>query len=398
LDKELRANDIILDIYDSMIDTGRWPAVLDKVAQYIGARGAFIFELRGSGAERKILAPHFSAAYDSKLVEGYLARHMAQELADQDTFARFSRPTDRIQLIADDVLAPSEADLLGRGNVKTMLEYGIRYRAGALLNKDDTMQDRFALQFSQRAGPISAEHIAKASELMPHLAKALNVSRPTSQLNERLRSVSDCLDMLTIGICVLNEKGSIVVANQEFRRQIDRYRIFRADPSGRLLISSDTGGRHFADLRASLSNHGRFGARPRKEAIVSEVDGEPHTLCIEVAPLTSATGFGEAKLRGHIVYSMDTGNFYGIDPEMLSNLFGLTDTESAILEMMTQGLTNAAIADRREKSVETVNSQVKSILSKTNSANRTQAIRLVTNISSSFVVHQHPQNGGCGIS
>lgn len=386
-------NDLILAIYDTTVDPLGWPAVLDRISRYIGARGAFIFELQGAGKERRIHAPFYSSVYDAALVNGYLAAHNAQELIDQDTFARFSRPTDQIQLISDEVLANSEEEFLARPNVRQMLEYGIRYRAGALLNKDQVNQDRFALQFSRSAGPLSKAHFDRAALLMPHIAKALNISRPTKQLADQFRSVADCIDMLVIGVCILDATGRIVHSNHEFRRQLENYPVFRKDPAGKLVMNGAGSSGALAELRGDLSNHGRFGARPRKEAIVSLVDDKPHTLCIEVAPLTSANEFGEPSLNGHIVYSMDTGSFYEINGEMLASMFSLTQAEAAVLEMMAEGLTNMQISERRAKSVETVNSQVKSLLEKTRSANRTQLIRLATNISSSFILERPHQNG-----
>jgi DNA-binding CsgD family transcriptional regulator len=385
--------DIILDIYDTAIDITRWPAVLDRVAHFVGARGAFIFELQGANPDRRITAPFFSSAYDPEVVKHYLATHNEQELVDQDTFARFSRSGDSIQLVPDDVLASNDEELLARPNVQQMLQYGIRYRAGALLNKDQLNNDRFALQFSGRAGPVSKEHLAKAALIMPHLAKALSISRPTTRLAQRFQSVADCIDMLVVGICILDASGSIVLVNREFQRQLDSYRAFRKDASGRLVMTSDATRALFAELRGSTANHGRYGARPRKEAIISDLDGGAHTLCIELAPLSSADQFGEPKLQGHIIYSMDTSKLYAIDVSIMEGLFGLTQSEAAILELMAEGLTNSQISERRSKSVETVNSQVKSILDKTNSANRTQVIRLATNISSSFIAESHPQDG-----
>ena len=93
----------------------------------------------------------------------------------------------------------------------------------------------------------------------------------------------------------------------------------------------------------------------------------------------------EPQLMGHIVYSMDTGQAYHIDTATLSGLFDLSATEAIILEMLSDGLTNAQISERRGRSVETINSQVKSLLQKTNSSNRTQLIRMATNIGSSFI-------------
>ena len=386
-------SDLVLDIYDTAINPERWPDVLEKISHFIGARGAFIFELQGVGAEQRIYAPFYSSSYDPALVTTYLQTHNKQELLDQEIFARLSRRTDRIQLIGDDALADSEAELIARPNVQEMLRNGLRYRAGALLNKDQLNQDRFALQFSRRDGPITSDHAMRAELLMPHIAKALNVSRPTTQLAIKYRSVADCLDQLVIGICILDASGSIVLNNQEFRRQMDWHTVFKKDPGGRLILRAEQAQTALTHLREDAANHGRFGARPRKEAIISSVGGEPHTLCVEVVPLHTAAELGEPKLQGHIIYSMDTGNSYKIKPDVLAEMFALTHAEAAVLELMADGLTNAQISERRCKSVETVNSQVKSVLVKTGTANRTQAIRLATNISTSFILEGPHPNG-----
>lgn len=379
-------SDLILAIYDTTINPGAWPEVLDQASRYIGATGAMIFELEGPGDQRRIRVPHVSKIYDTQLVAGYINKYHAEELIDQDIFAGLSRPADQIHFVTDDALANSEAELLARANVRAMIENGIRYRMAALLDKDLVDRDRFALQFTPRTGPISKEHIEKALLIAPHIAKARNISRPTRQLADAFRSVADCIDMLVIGVCILDAQGRIVHLNQEFQRQLDAYPVFRKDRSGKLIMRSSAPAEALGALRGSLANHGRFGARPRKEAITTVIEDKPHTLCIEVAPLTSASEFGEPKLNGHIVYSMDAGNFYEIDGAMLASIFSLTQTEATILEMLAEGLTNTQISERRSKSVETVNSQVKSILDKTQSANRTQLIRLATNISSSFIL------------
>lgn len=258
-----------------------------------------------------------------------------------------------------------------------------------MLNKDLVDRDRFALQFSQRAGPISKQHIERALVLAPHIAKARNISRPTKQLSDNFRTVANCIDMLVVGVCILDEQGRIVHFNQEFQRQLDSYPVFLKDRAGRLIMQATGPGEALGKLRGSLSNHGRFGARPRKEAITIIIDDKQHTLCIEVAPLTTADEFGEPKLNGHIVYSMDAGKFYEIDSQMLASIFSLTQAEASVLEMLAEGLTNAQVSERRLKSVETINSQVKSIFEKTQSSNRTQLIRLATNISSSFILDRN---------
>ena len=392
MDERVELSELILKVYDTALDPGRWPAVLHRAARYIGGRGAFIFEIEGQGTARRIRAPFFSESYDGALVEHYLDAHVAQELADQDEFARCSRMTDAIHLIPDNVLASSEAELLARPNMREMLSYNIRYRAGALLNKDRIAQDRFAVQFAPDDGPINQQHLDRAALIMPHIAKALDVSRPVIELRRQGSALLGSLDNLVVGMAILDQRGRIVLTNTEFERQLRECNAFRKDAGGGLQMRSADDARAFFNLTADLAHHGRFGGRPRKEAVVTSTgSGQVCTLCVEVAPLQRADELGEPRLLGHAVYSMDTSRGYAIDTAILTDLFQLTKAEAAVLELMAEGLTNAQISDRRGKSVETVNSQVKAILDKTNSANRTQAIRLAASISSSFFARPEAQ-------
>jgi len=71
-----------------------------------------------------------------------------------------------------------------------------------------------------------------------------------------------------------------------------------------------------------------------------------------------------------------------VDLHLLSRVYSdLTATELSVVELICQGLTNSEIAQQRERSVETVNSQVKAILDKSRATNRTQLVRLLSNFS-----------------
>jgi DNA-binding CsgD family transcriptional regulator len=177
----------------------------------------------------------------------------------------------------------------------------------------------------------------------------------------------------------------VILKNREFQRQIESYPVYRVGPTGKLLFNEPGTERAVRRLLADLSNHGHFGARPRKEAVTAILDGDDYRLCIEVSPLNAMAEFGTKPLAGHILYSLDTTLPASLNTGLMANLFGLTAAETMVLSLMAEGLTNREIAERRVKSVETINSQAKSILAKTMSANRTQLIRLATNLSANFL-------------
>jgi len=132
--------------------------------------------------------------------------------------------------------------------------------------------------------------------------------------------------------------------------------------------------------------HGKFGARPRKEALVGG-SSESGGLAVEILPLASNDAFGEQRIDGFAVCSLDTSQPIPLDLKRVSQALSLTNTEIRLIEFLAEGLTNREIAARRVRSIETINSQVKGILMKTDCANRTQLIRKITNIGADFLIH-----------
>lgn len=382
-------DELLPAIYDAAADPTKWSSVLSLIAEHVGARGALVFEIGTDPSGGSLKAPYFSDTYDPRLVTSYLQEHQSLEMADQAVFARHSKATDAIELIPDSVLAPSEDELLVRPNQKQMMEYGIRFRCGALLNKDQMFQDRFSLQFGEEAQDDLPDRLNTASRLLPHVAKALSIGRPLAAVRQRHNMIMGALDKLEVGICILNADKSVMFCNREFDRQSDESGVFRVDPMGKLGFRSEGDTRKAQELFDGNKQHGRFGARPRKEAVTSDgkrEDTEEFPLCIDIAPLHSSDELGERGLDGYMLMSTDTRRKYQLELPTLSNLFNFTDAESSVLQLISEGLTNKQIAERRSRSMDTIGSQVKTILLKANCENRTQLIRMVTNISSGFLV------------
>ena len=377
--------DLVVDIYDTIADPARWAGVLDRVSEGLGARGCIIFEMNGLGAERRISAPYYSNVYQADLLDAYLQQHGATELADQDVFEARSLATDGINLIDDDVLAPSDEALFARPNAQQLLKYGIKHRAAGLLDKDNTTKARFSVQLKADQGRLTGDQRAFLDQVLPHVAKALDLGRPTVDLASAHRGLIAAMDRLRIGVCLLDADGKVIVANQEFQRQRDAYGTFRNDRQGRLQLHDGVDRRRFSQLLTDQLSHGRHGARPRKEAISTDKGDAASALCIELAPIDQLEEVGSKGIGGAILYSLDTSLPVGFDPTLMRQIFGLTSTEAKLTEMVGEGLTNAQIAERRERSVETVNAQVKAVLGKTQCANRTQLVRLLTSFGRSFL-------------
>ena len=376
--------ELTLDIYDTVADQGRWPAVLDRVAGTIGAHGCIVFEVEGQGAERSVAAPYCSASTDRILLDRYIGACSAGELADQDIFEAYSNANDEIQLIDDSVLAENDQELRRKPHVKLLRRFGTGHRAASLLSKDNPNRGRFSVQLTIDRGRLTDQERASASVLMPHVAKAIELGRPTKRLAEDKQALIQAMDGLRVGICLLDEKGRVAHQNREFQRQREENPAFRQTPGGGLELVDDNGQKVLREMHADVALHGRFGGRPRKEAIVTSIDERPSALCIELTPLQYSDEIGTARFGGSILYSFDTSQPVEADTAVVGRVFGLTESEMLLTGMIAEGLTNRQIAERRYRSQETINAQVKSVLSKTQCSNRTQLVRLLSTYGMEF--------------
>lgn len=380
-----QARDLILEIYDTVADERLWPGVLQKFAEQLNAAGCIIFEWQGAPAERQLIAPIMSAAYNRQAVETYIDKCYHEEARDQDVFEAHSLKSDGIDLIEDDVLGGSLDTLRQQANVQILNKLGIFHRAAGLLNKDNRSISRFSVQYGVGRGRTTPEEHDLMRLVLPHIAKALDLGRPAQHLAREYQSMLEAMDRLIIGACLIDGLGRVTLMNEEFRRQQETWPVFGLSPKGQLEFTRPEDQLRFEVLKSDALNHGQFGARPRKEAIATDAGS---FLCIEVVPLNRSQEIGSKVFGGFILYSVDTSRPMRCNIGPIQHAFGLTDAEASLVEAISQGLTNVQIAERRGRSVATINVQVKSILSKTQCATRTQFVRLMMSFGTQYLSDQ----------
>jgi DNA-binding CsgD family transcriptional regulator len=379
--------ELTLKIYDAVADPTTWQPVLDEVVERTGAHGSIVFEWQDAGPDRHLTAPLHSGGYPDSLLSYYLHKCAHLEEHDQDIVRKYTADHDAVELLDDSLIAGSAEGLRSTEHVKFLESIGIFHRAAGVMNKDNRWISLFSLQLGAGRPQLSEEERLFLGPQLPHLAKALDLSIPLRQLHQRYKAVLSAMDQLTIGLCVLDQRGLIVARNEEFQRQQEAYRSLRVGTDGQLLLGSPDANKRLSNLMAHASRHGQFGARPRKESVVSDPND---ALCIEVSPLQNADEFGSKRFEGFLVSTTDTSLPMHCNIERVGSAFGLTKAETALVEPIAQGLTNPEIADWRERSVATINAQIKSILAKSGCANRTQFVRAMMRFGTRFLRDEGP--------
>ncbi len=380
--------DLISRIYDTALDPNIWPELMLRIAHKLGARGSFIFELRLDDQRPQIASRIFSSNYVPEIVRDYLIRFNEEEIKDQDRFAQLSQQGDSVDLVSDVELRTNLSELLAQPNIAFMMNHGLKHRAGALLNKDLVNVDRFAVQYSAEHGPITKAESKKAALFLPHIAKVIGLSRPLEAQMVAKGVFEEIVRNIGQGIAVLSPRGTILYANTEFERCMSEYRFFRKTANGVLQLAQentdDSLNKRYHDLLASDDAHGHFGARARKEAIVIALEKPGTALFIEICPVEASNRTGNLGQGCRLVTVIDTSRTVNCDTRRLKSFYQLSASETEILELVAQGRTNAEIGEMRNRSHDTVKSQMKSLMRKTNSQSRTDLVHMIHNLSSAI--------------
>lgn len=378
--------DLISRIYDAALDPSVWPELMLRLAHKLGAKGSFVFELRLDQTSPQVTARTYSSNYVPDVVSWYLKKFNEQEIVDQSRFAELSQQGNSVDLISDIYLRDRLSDLLAQPNIAAMTKYDLKHRAGALLNKDLVNVDRFALQYSVDHGPIRQEEAIKASLFLPHIAKVLGLSRPLESQMLRRDVFEALVRDIGQGVAILGPRGAILYVNREFERCMQEHKVFRKATDGTLQMIETSGepdqAKRYHDLVSDDAAHGHFGARARREAIVVELSQPGVALFVEICPIERSPSTGTLGQGCRLVTVIDTSRQVKCDTARLQTFYQLSPTEASVLELIAQGRTNAEISEIRNRSPDTIKTQMKALMRKTNSQNRTDLVHMINNLSS----------------
>ena len=164
------------------------------------------------------------------------------------------------------------------------------------------------------------------------------------------------------------------------------HKVFRKATDGTLQMIETSGepdqAKRYHDLVSDDAAHGHFGARARREAIVVELSQPGVALFVEICPIERSPSTGTLGQGCRLVTVIDTSRQVKCDTARLQTFYQLSPTEASVLELIAQGRTNAEISEIRNRSPDTIKTQMKALMRKTNSQNRTDLVHMINNLSS----------------
>ncbi|GMR05649.1 MAG: hypothetical protein BMS9Abin25_0224 [Gammaproteobacteria bacterium] len=365
-------------IYDAALLPERWNDVLDELAVVLNAASSSI----------QVLDPLYSVHQYSAVSSRFRDHTDIDELLkyyfdtlwkkEQKAYEYLFAHTDQGFLHEYVVMGFPDASYLESHEPTTWMRehFNLFHRMVSRLNITNAWQDSIAIQYdASRPEPVK-EDINFANLFLPHIAKAIELGREFTVLRSRFNAVLEALDYYQVGTIIVTQNGDVILSNEEAKRVFEQKDGLSYDLKGRLSVTSSG---LLSMIKTCAATARGEGVDSEKLLAIKRRSGKDDYI-LTVAPMRDPQNSLDLHFRGAIVYVVDPTNISIISTAGMAKLYDLTKAEDAVCQFLVEGLDTQSIADRRSVSIETIRSQIKSLMSKTRVQNRASLIRLALSV------------------
>lgn len=364
----------VSSIYSAPGNDARWGEVIGEVCELVGAvEGAYLL----INPEDLSTAGFATSGYSDEHIRRYAGYGGAStdirfkyidRLVPGRVFREFEYVPDRSEYDASDWIKYQLATT------------GTYWCMSARISTHGLWHDYITVNRKHALGAHTDAQKADLQDLLPHLGRAAELHRTMSRLTQRFGAVLGVLDMLMVGLVLLDDQGRVAIANRAAREVCEGTGAISLLADGRVRAwqpASDAKlQRLIADTAAAATGKGQSDGG---SVVIAKRQGKGCVLA-EMTPLRD-DGFADGdRLAGTALFLLDPESSRGISMEGLARIFGLTPTEHAVASDLAAGSSPAEIAEQRSRSVETIRSQIKRIFSKTGANSQVELLRLAAKL------------------
>lgn len=367
-------------IYDVATSDKNWSRALDQFCDKGGVKGVALFssdntsyahsayalnEYFGNDRARAIVEEYFSrfGDLDQKAVEFVFKKQPFHRIEDQDIGPNFFYHRSRPDL-----------EFL----IKKM---GVFRRAAYNISGSKGWNALVSLNYGVEVKRYDAKHVEEANLLASHLGKALEINRFYSKLRNKYQAVLTMLNHVEVGMCIALESGEILSRNTHAEQILAAKDGLAINQYNHLAFLSGTASDQLNDAIKKCSQTAQGQQSVSEKSILIRRKSGKLPYLIEVSPLRDGDDELNDKLSGALILIIDPESPIKLNAQPLKILFGLTQAETGIVDLLFQGCCEDEIAERRNVTLNTIKNQRKTIYSKFDVSSRAQLIRKATAIS-----------------
>ncbi|BDU38765.1 helix-turn-helix transcriptional regulator [Vibrio nigripulchritudo] len=224
---------------------------------------------------------------------------------------------------------------------------------------------------------FSSDDVLVFNELIPHIQRAFTLYQQFKNIRNETSNLHHLIAQLPHGALLYDSKGELICVNQKAIELGELYSDLEVN-ANRFSINDVSVKREYI---SNLFNVLKQGDDIKQACRVTHLTNKQSPITILLVPIGINHSLANDEYQllkgyeiGAIVYLYDRQHPIHVNPEFLKAIFGLTDTETTICELIVSGYNRNEIATILERSAYTVKDHIKSVFLKTGSHSQSDLI------------------------
>jgi DNA-binding CsgD family transcriptional regulator/PAS domain-containing protein len=360
-------------IYDAALDPGRWPAVLERIAGFVGGAAA---ALTSDDIAARRSRFHYSWGDDPRYSRLY-----------GEKYIRLNPVLVPLMLLGEGEVR-SASSLLATEKFRTTRFYkewsgpaGYGDNTVAVIEKSPAVVTYLATPHWDRDSPVDGTPRRRMELIAPHVRRAVAIGNVIERHKVEADALADAVDAIAAGVFMVDQDGHLIHANASGRAMLDAGSMLRLE-SGALVTPGASDQRALAAIVAdAVRGNLIVGAGGVAVPLVTPA-GE--CFVAHVLPLTSGGRRARVSTRAAAAVFVHEAAVEGLLPlEAIAQQFGLSAGELRVLvTMMEVGGSVPEIAPVLGLAEPTVRTHLRRLFEKTGTRRQADLIKLVAGYAS----------------
>ncbi len=359
---------LIADIYDATLDAATWPQVLQKTCAFVGGCASNVFS---QDTLCDVAQVHYSWGDDPHYRQLYLDKFITMNpLFPAIAFGEVGRVGTQSDIISFEEFHET------RFYKEWARPQGYVDCLFSLLEKSATGCAMISVRRDERDGLVDAETCRRMGLIVPHVRRAVLISRALEHRQASSEKLNEVLDLMSAGIFLIGADGRVMHENQAGAALLDRGDVL-IRRAGQLIVCEPGANTALSALLASAQRGDLEMAADQVVLPFSSSAGEHYVA--HILPLTSGLrrSIGEAHAAAAAVFVKKVGISWASPAETVAKVYKLTPSEIRVLLAIAEhdGAPQAAAA--LGISEETMKTHLRHVFQKTGRRRQIDLVKLL---------------------
>jgi len=358
---------LVSSIYDAAVNAKRWPLFVQRLAHALNAPSCLLrVQDLASNQVGTYITHGLDPEFQKKYTDYYVHIDPLMTLPDQYL------PGTVIQTATCMPESFRQSEFYN----EYALPQGMEHILGSFPVRDDARVAVLGVQRPASAGQYQAHEVALLDRLMPHLQRAIKISRHLMQVTAKAEAACDVLNRMSVGVILVDTFGSPVFVNGTAEAMM------RAG-AGLSIVRNNLQAPTWADtleLQRLIAAAASGDSLKISGSMLISGGAEMQPWNILVAPVnrenTDELGFEQSPVAAALFISTSDQQVE-LSLTVLQQLYGFTPAEARLAAALANGQSLDTIAVQFMLSKNTLRSQLKSCFNKTGTVRQAELVKII---------------------